>query len=99
MPYGLKWTRTRFTAWTRPLNSLKETSGVKFDASVELHAALGIDIKKSDQLVRATIVMPHGTGKTKTIAAFVAPDKEKEAKKPAPILFTAKRILKNKRHG
>ena len=59
---------------------VKETSGVKFDASVELHAALGIDIKKSDQLVRATIVMPHGTGKTKTIAAFVAPDKEKEAK-------------------
>lgn len=59
---------------------LKETSGVKFDASVEVHANLGIDPKKGEQLVRATVVMPHGTGKSKTVAAFVAPEKEKEAK-------------------
>lgn len=59
---------------------VKETSGVKFDASVELHANLGIDTKKSDQMVRATVVMPHGTGKTKKVAAFVASEKEKEAK-------------------
>ena len=59
---------------------VKETAGVKFDASIEVHAHLGIDIKKSDQQVRATVVLPHGTGKTKTVAAFVAPDKEKEAK-------------------
>jgi len=59
---------------------VKETAGVKFDASIEVHAHLGIDIKKSDQQIRATVVLPHGTGKTKTVAAFVAPEKEKEAK-------------------
>ncbi|OGH69186.1 MAG: 50S ribosomal protein L1 [Candidatus Magasanikbacteria bacterium RIFCSPHIGHO2_01_FULL_47_8] len=59
---------------------VKETSGVKFDASVEVHANLGIDPKKGEQQVRATVSMPHGTGKSKKIAAFVTPEKEKEAK-------------------
>ncbi|MDO8499046.1 MAG: 50S ribosomal protein L1 [bacterium] len=59
---------------------VKETSGVKFDAAVEIHAKLGIDPKKGEQQIRATVTLPHGTGKTKTIAAFVNPEKEKEAK-------------------
>jgi len=59
---------------------VKETSGVKFDPSVEVHVNLGIDTKKTEQQVRATVVLPHGTGKTKTVAAFVAPEREKEAK-------------------
>ena len=59
---------------------VKETAGVKFDATVEIHANLGVDTKKSEQQVRATVVLPHGTGKTKTIAAFVSAEKEKEAK-------------------
>lgn len=59
---------------------VKKTSNTKFDGTVEVHLNLGIDVKKSDQLIRATIVLPHGTGKTKKIAAFVPADKEKEAK-------------------
>ncbi len=59
---------------------IKELSGVKFDAGVEVHARLGIDPKKTDQQVRSTIVLPHGIGKTKKVAAFVTGDKEKEAK-------------------
>lgn len=59
---------------------VKETSGVKFDASVEVHANLGIDPKKGEQQIRATVVMPHGTGKSKKVAAFVGAEKEKEAK-------------------
>ena len=62
------------------LKLLKETSTVKFDASVEAHIRLGIDIKKSEQTVRASVVLPHGTGKAKKVAAFVLADKEKEAK-------------------
>jgi len=58
----------------------QKTSTVKFDASVEIHIRLGIDPKQSDQQIRGTITLPHSTGKTKTIAAFVDPDKEKEAK-------------------
>ena len=59
---------------------VKKASTAKFDASVEVHVRLGIDPKKSDQQVRGTVSLPHGTGKTKKVIAFVAADKEKEAK-------------------
>jgi len=59
---------------------VKETTSTKFDGSVELHVHLGTDPKKSEQQIRGAITLPHGTGKTKKIAAIVGPDKEKEAK-------------------
>jgi large subunit ribosomal protein L1 len=59
---------------------VKETATTSFDGSVEIHMNLGIDPKKGDQQIRASITLPHGTGKTKRIAAIVGPDKEKEAK-------------------
>ena len=59
---------------------LKKTSPVKFDASVEINAKLGVDPKKSDQNVRSTVSLPHGTGKTVRVIAFVTEDKAKEAK-------------------
>lgn len=58
----------------------KKTATTKFDGSVEVHLRLGIDPKKSDQQVRGTVVLPHGTGKTRKVIAFVSADKEKEAK-------------------
>lgn len=58
----------------------KETSNVKFDASVEIHARLGINPKKTEQLVRGTVVLPYGTGKSKKVAVFVTADKVEEAK-------------------
>lgn len=62
------------------IEMLKKTSPVKFDASVEVHAKMGIDPKKSDQNVRSTVSLPHGTGKTVRVIAFVTEDKAKEAK-------------------
>ncbi len=58
----------------------KKLSKAKFDASVEVHFRLGIDPKKGDQQVRTAVSLPHGTGKTVKVAAFVSPEKEKEAK-------------------
>lgn len=58
---------------------VKKTATSKFDSTVEVHANLGIDISKSDQMVRFTIVMPNTIGKTKRVAAFVPGDKEKDA--------------------
>jgi large subunit ribosomal protein L1 len=72
--------KTKVYSLDEAIKLVKETSGVKFDAGVEVHASLGIDPKKGEQQIRATVVMPHGTGKTKTVAAFVSPEKEKEAK-------------------
>lgn len=60
---------------------IKKLSKTKFDASVEVHFRLGIDPKKGDQQIRSTVSLPHGTGKTKKVAAFVTPEKEKEVKK------------------
>lgn len=59
---------------------VKKTSTTKFDGAVEVHMNLGIDVKKSEQTVRSTIVMPHSIGKVKRVAAFVPGDKEKDAK-------------------
>jgi large subunit ribosomal protein L1 len=58
----------------------KELSKTKFDASVEVHFRLGINPKKGDQQIRSAVSLPHGTGKTVKVAAFVSPDKEKEVK-------------------
>ncbi len=77
-----------------------ETAGVKFDAGIEVHANLGIDPKKGDQQIRATIVLPHGTGKSKKVAAFVAPEKEKEAKEAgADFVYNEEDIKKIKDSG
>lgn len=59
---------------------IKEVNTTKFDASVDLHIRLGVDPRKADQALRGTVSLPHGTGKTKTVAVFCTPDKEEEAK-------------------
>lgn len=58
----------------------KKFSKTKFDGSIEVHFRLGIDPKKGDQQIRSAVSLPHGTGKTIRVAAFVSPEKEKEAK-------------------
>jgi len=79
---------------------IKETHNVKFNASVELHARLSIDPKKSDQQVRATVVLPNGTGKTKKVAAFVGSNDEKAAKEAgADFVYTEEDIKKIKDTG
>ncbi|MBX2902881.1 MAG: 50S ribosomal protein L1 [Chitinophagales bacterium] len=60
---------------------VKEVNTAKFDASVDLHVALGVDPKKADQAIRGTTALPHGTGKTKKVLVLTTPDKEDEAKK------------------
>jgi large subunit ribosomal protein L1 len=59
---------------------VKEINCTKFDSSVDLHIKLGVDPKKADQLVRGTVTLPHGTGKTKKVLVLCTPDKEAEAK-------------------
>ncbi len=61
------------------LELVKTLAPAKFDETVEAAFNLGIDPKKADQLVRGTVSLPHGTGKTVRVAAFVSADKEKEA--------------------
>ena len=58
---------------------LKEITFTKFDASVDLHVRLGVDPRKSNQMVRGVVTLPHGTGKSVRVLVLCTPDKEKEA--------------------
>ena len=58
---------------------LKKLSFVKFDESVDIYLRLGVNPKHSDQMVRGTVVLPHGTGKKKKICVIAAGEKIKEA--------------------
>jgi large subunit ribosomal protein L1 len=58
---------------------VKRNAKAKFDETVEIHIKLGVDPKKSDQNVRGTVLLPHGTGRTVRVIAFAKGDKAKEA--------------------
>lgn len=75
------------------LELVKKTSTAKFDASVEVHCHLGIDPAKSDQAVRVTLTFPHGTGKTKRIAAFVDPGNEKAAEEAGADIIGGENLI------
>lgn len=62
------------------MEMVKEVNTTKFDSSVDLHIRLGVDPRKADQAIRGTVVLPHGTGKTKSVLVLCNPDKEEEAK-------------------
>ena len=59
---------------------VKECANAKFDESIDVAIQLGVDAKKSDQVVRGAVVMPNGTGKTKRVAVFAQGAKAEEAK-------------------
>lgn len=59
---------------------LRELPAVKFDETVELSASLNIDPKKTDQVVRGTVTLPHGTGKVRRVIVFCKGEKELQAR-------------------
>jgi large subunit ribosomal protein L1 len=58
---------------------VKDLASTNFDSSVDLSVRLGVDPRKANQMVRGTVTLPHGVGKTVTVLALVTPDKEAEA--------------------
>src|SRR5712664_1401720 len=58
---------------------VKKIKFAKFDETVELHMRLGVDPKHADQMVRGTVILPHGLGKSKTVCVIASGDKIKEA--------------------
>ena len=71
--------RTKSYEAKEALEIIEKMPKTKFDETVELHVKLGVDSKHADQQVRGTVVLPHGTGKTKKVLVFAKGDKAKEA--------------------
>jgi large subunit ribosomal protein L1 len=61
------------------LELLKELEGAKFDESVEAHVRLNVDPRRADQMVRGTLMLPNGTGKTRRVAVFAVGENAREA--------------------
>ena len=71
---------TKLYAFDEAVGLVKQFATAKFDESIDVAVQLGIDAKKSDQVVRGAVVMPNGTGKTKRVAVFAQGAKAEEAK-------------------
>ncbi|OIP17535.1 MAG: 50S ribosomal protein L1 [Betaproteobacteria bacterium CG2_30_59_46] len=72
--------RSKAYALAEALTLVKQTATAKFDESIDVAVNLGIDARKSDQLVRGSVVLPRGTGKTVRVAVFAQGDNVAKAK-------------------
>ena len=71
--------RERLYSPAEAVKLAKETSSVKFDATVEVAMRLGVDPRKADQMVRGTVNLPHGTGKTARVLVFATGERAEQA--------------------
>jgi large subunit ribosomal protein L1 len=71
--------RERLYTPREALELLKSLDGAKFDESVEVHVKLNVDPRKADQMVRGTLMLPNGTGKTRRVAVFAVGENAREA--------------------
>ena len=72
--------RTKLYGVEEAVSLAKKTARAKFDETVDLAVKLGVDPKQADQMVRGTVVLPHGTGKKVKVLVFAKGEKEKEAR-------------------
>lgn len=86
--------KTKIYTPEEAIELVKKTANTKFIGSIEVHVKTGIDPKKTDQQIRGTVSLPHGTGKSKKVAAFVTENKEKEAKEAGASLFGGEDFIK-----
>ncbi len=78
---------------------LKKVSYAKFDATVEIAVKTNANPRFNDQMIRSTTILPHGTGKTKRVAVYVAADKLEEAKASGADVFGNEDLLNNIKAG
>jgi large subunit ribosomal protein L1 len=90
-----KYDHTKEHELKEAIDLLPNIHYAKFDESVELHVNLNIDTKQSDQAVRSTVALPHGSGKTQKVAVFAPEAKHKEAKDAGADVVGEDDLLKN----
>lgn len=85
--------KTKRYALKEAIGILKEMPVLKFDGSVDLHFHLNVDPKQSDQMVRGTVILPHGTGKKVRIAVFCKGEAQNAAKEAGADLIGANELI------
>ena len=75
-----KYNKDEVYTLDKAIEVVKDLTYTKFDASVDIDVRLGVDPRKANQMVRGTVTLPHGTGKTIRVLVLCTPDKEEEAK-------------------
>ena len=74
-----KFDKSKAYSLTEAVEIVKQITYTKFDASVDLNVRLGVDPRKANQMVRGSVTLPHGAGKTVRVLVLCAPDKNQEA--------------------
>ena len=74
-----KFDKSKAYSLTEAVEIVKQITYTKFDASVDLNVRLGVDPRKANQMVRGSVTLPHGTGKTVRVLVLCSPDKNQEA--------------------
>ena len=96
-------TKTVDTLKQYPLNEaaalVKKGATAKFNETIELHIRLGIDVKQSDQQVRGTVNLPHGTGRSKRVAVVAKGEKQKEAQNAGADVVGAEDLIERMAQG
>ncbi len=85
--------RTKLHGLDEALELAAKTATTKFDSSVEIHVNLGVDPRQADQMVRASVVLPHGTGKTLRVAVFADGKAAEDAKTAGADLIGTDKLL------
>jgi large subunit ribosomal protein L1 len=91
--------RSELYSPTDAIRILKQMPATKFDETVELSIRLGVDPRKADQMVRGTVSLPNGTGKSMRVAAFAAGDKAREAKEAGADLVGGEDLVEEVQKG
>src|SRR5437764_14315549 len=91
--------RSRKSNLDEAVKTLKEVPFAKFDETVELTIWLGVDPRKADQLVRGTLVLPHGLGRSKTVLVIAQGDKVKEAEEAGADLVGGEEMVERIKGG
>ncbi len=84
---------------TSAVKLLKETAKAKFDETIDLAVRLGVDPRHADQMVRGTVALPHGTGKTLRVAVFAKGDKATEAEEAGADFVGAEELAEKIQKG
>lgn len=91
--------KVRLYSIEEALSVLDGLKAAKFDETVDVAVRLGVDPRKSDQMVRGTVVLPHGTGKSVRVLVFAKGEKEKEASEAGADFVGAEDIIKKIQEG